>query len=122
MADVAFLTGGTGFVGANLARLLLKEGFQVRALTRKGANRKNLEGLPVELVEGDLLDNAALARGCQGARYAFHVAADYRLWVRNPADMYAANVDGSVNVVEAAAAAGCERIVHCSSVAVLRPP
>ncbi len=122
MPDVAFLTGGTGFVGANLARLLLKEGLRVRALARQGSRRKNLEGLDVELVEGDLLDQDALRRGCRGARYAFHLAADYRLWVRNPADMYAANVQGSVNVVEAAAAAGCERIVHCSSVAVLRPP
>src|SRR5579872_7239437 len=104
MADVAFLTGGTGFVGANLARLLLEEGLKVRALARKGASLRNLEGLDVELVEGDLQGRQALAAGCRGARYAFHVAADYRLWVRDPSSMYAANVDGTVNVIEAAGA------------------
>jgi dihydroflavonol-4-reductase len=118
--DSCFLTGATGFVGANLARVLLERGYRVRCLARKRANRKNIEGLPVEVVEGDLLDKAALRAGCAGVRYVFHVAADYRIWVPDPASMYAANVDGSVAVVEEAVRAGAERIVHCSSVAAVK--
>ena len=120
--DAAFVTGGTGFVGANLVRLLLEKGLRVKALVRKNSNRKNLDGLDLELVEGDLLDQSALRAGCSGARYAFHVAADYRIWVPDPAAMNAANVQGTVNVIQAAAAAGTERIVYCSSVAAIKPP
>lgn len=122
MSDLAFLTGATGFVGANLARLLLSKGLRVRALARKGGDRRNLEGLALEVVEGDLLDEGSLARGCAGARYCFHVAADYRIWAPDPSGMYRANVEGSVSVVRAAAKAGCERVVYCSSVAAVRPP
>lgn len=122
MSDVAFLTGGTGFVGANLARLLLEKGLTVRCLARKGSNRSNLDGLDVDVVEGDLLDSEALKRGCQGARYTFHVAADYRIWAPDPRSMYEANVDGTANVLSAAGGAGCQTIVYCSSVAAVRPP
>lgn len=122
MAETVFLTGGTGFVGANLARLLIERGYVVRALARRSSNRRNLDGLPLQIVEGDLLDQKALATGCQGARFAFHVAADYRLWAPDSKPMYAANVDGTAAVVEAAAKAGCERIVVCSSVAAIKPP
>lgn len=121
MSDVAFLTGGTGFVGANLARILLEKGLTVRCLVRKGSNRSNLENLGVELVEGDLLDSEVLKRGCSGARYAFHVAADYRIWVKDPAPMYEANVDGTAAVLTAAGSAGCQKLVYCSSVAAVRP-
>lgn len=120
--DSAFLTGGTGFVGASLARLLLKEGLKVKALARKGSDRRNLDGLEVEIVEGDLLDRAAIESAVKGCRYAFHVAADYRIWVPNPADMYRANVDGTELVIRAAAKAGAEKIVHCSSVAAVKVP
>jgi len=120
--DAAFVTGGTGFVGANLVRLLLEKGLSVRALARRGASRKNLDGLPIEIVEGDLLDVGSLRTGCSGARYAFHVAADYRIWVPDPAAMNAANVQGTVNMIQAAAAAGTQRIVYCSSVAAIKPP
>jgi dihydroflavonol-4-reductase len=120
--DTAFLTGGTGFVGANLARLLIEKGLKVKALVRKGSNRSNLAGLAVELVEGDLLDEPALRAGCAGCRYAFHLAADYRIWVPDPAAMNAANVQGTANVIKAAAASGVERIVYCSSVAAVMPP
>jgi dihydroflavonol-4-reductase len=120
--DSAFLTGGTGFVGASLARLLLKQGLKVKALARKGSDRRNLEGVDVELVEGGLLDKDAIERGVKGCRYAFHVAADYRIWIPNPADMYAANVEGTEIVLRAAAKAGAERIVHCSSVAAVKVP
>jgi dihydroflavonol-4-reductase len=120
--DSAFLTGGTGFVGASLARLLLKQGLKVKALARKGSDRRNLDGLPVEIVEGGLTDKSAIEAGVKGCRYAFHVAADYRIWIPNPDDMYAANVAGTETVLRAAAAAGAERIVHCSSVAAVKVP
>ncbi len=120
--DSAFLTGGTGFVGASLARLLLKQGLKVKALARKGNDRRNLQGLDVEIVEGGLLDKDAIERGVKGCRYVFHVAADYRIWIPNPADMYAVNVDGTESVLTAAAKAGAERIVHCSSVAAIQVP
>ncbi len=119
--DSVFVTGGTGFVGANLVRLLLDKGFKVKVLARPQGNRKNLEGLDVEIVEGDLLSRPALERGAAGARYVFHVAADYRVWVPKPEAMMAANVQGSVNVLEAAAKARVERVVHCSSVATVKP-
>ncbi|MFH1724458.1 MAG: hopanoid-associated sugar epimerase [Elusimicrobiota bacterium] len=119
--DTAFLTGATGFIGANLVRTLLEKGLKVRALARPGGNRKNIEGLPVDIVEGDLLDRRTLLDGCRGARYVFHVAADYRIWVPDPEAMYAANVEGTVNVMKAAGAAGVERVVHCSSVAAVKP-
>lgn len=120
--DSVFVTGGTGFVGANLVRLLLEKGFKVKALARKGSNRKNLEGLSVEVVEGGLSDKDALAAGTKGCRYAFHVAADYRIWVTNPEEMYRSNVEGTINTVEAARRAGCEKIVVCSSVAAVKLP
>jgi dihydroflavonol-4-reductase len=120
--DSAFLTGGTGFVGASLARLLLQQGLKVKALARKGSDRQNLKGLDVEIVEGGLTDKSAIENGVKGCRYAFHVAADYRIWIPNPADMYAANVDGTEIVLRAAAKAGAEKIVHCSSVAAVKVP
>ncbi|MDO8757594.1 MAG: NAD-dependent epimerase/dehydratase family protein [Elusimicrobiota bacterium] len=120
--DSAFLTGGTGFVGASLARLLLKQGLKVKALARKGSDRRNLAGIDVEIVEGGLLDKDAIEAGVQGCRYAFHVAADYRIWIPDPKSMYEANVDGTEIVLRAAAKAGAERIVHCSSVAAVKVP
>lgn len=120
MADLAFLTGATGFVGANLARLLVGKGLKVRALARKGSDRKALAGLDVDVAEGDLRDRASLDRACAGARWVFHVAADYRIWVPDPAEMNRSNIDGTVNVLKAAGQAGAERIVHCSSVAAVK--
>ena len=120
--DSAFLTGGTGFVGASLARLLLSKGLKVRALARKGSDKRNLDGLPVEIVEGSLTDASAIADGVKGCRYAFHCAADYRIWIPNPADMYRANVEGTDVVLRSAVAAGVERVVHCSSVAAVKVP
>ncbi len=120
--DSAFLTGGTGFVGASLARLLLQKGLKVKALARKGSDRRNLQGLDVEIVEGGLLDKSAVEAGVKGCRYAFHVAADYRIWIPDPDTMYKANVDGTELVLRAAAKAGAERVVHCSSVAAVKVP
>jgi dihydroflavonol-4-reductase len=113
------LTGATGFVGSAVARALLARGHRVRALARPGGDRRNLAGLDLEVVEGDLSDPASLARAVAGCRFVLHVAADYRIWVPDPAAMLRANVDGTVALLRAAHAAGAERIVHCSSVAAL---
>jgi len=115
------VTGANGFVGAALCRTLCGQGVDVRAFVREGANTSNLAGLPVALAYGDLRDQNSLARAMQGCRYLYHVAADYRLWVPDPQSMYAINVDGSRNAVQAALAAGVERIVYTSSVAVIKP-
>jgi dihydroflavonol-4-reductase len=120
--DSAFLTGGTGFVGASLARLLLSKGLKVKALARKGSDRRNLDGLDVEIVEGGLLEKSAIEAGVKGCRYAFHVAADYRIWIPDPENMYRANVEGTEIVLRSASKAGAERIVHCSSVAAVKLP
>jgi dihydroflavonol-4-reductase len=113
------VTGATGFVGAAVARALLAAGHRVRVLARPNGNRSNLTGLDVEIVEGALEDAASLAAAVAGCRYLFHVAADYRLWVPDPAAMFRANVEGSRNLMLAALAAGVERVVYTSSVATL---
>jgi dihydroflavonol-4-reductase len=113
------VTGANGFVGAAVVRALLERGEPVRGLVREGSNAVNLEGLPVAIVRGDITDPAAMRRAADGCRIVFHVAADYRLWVPDERVMLRSNVDGSVNVLECAAAAGVERMVYTSSVAVL---
>jgi dihydroflavonol-4-reductase len=113
------LTGATGFVGSAVARVLLARGHRLRLLVRPGSDRSNLAGLEAELAEGDLTDAASLARAVQGCRYVFHVAADYRLFVPDPAAMMRANVDGTRALLLAAKAASVERVVYCSSVAAL---
>lgn len=115
----ALVTGANGFVGAAVVRALLGDGHAVRAFVREGSDRRNLEGLDVELACGDLNDASSVQRAVQGCRHVLHVAADYRLWVPAPAAMYKTNVDGSLAVVNAAARAGVERLVYTSSVAVL---
>ncbi len=118
-SDAVFLTGATGFVGAAVARALIAHGFRVRALVRAGSPRDNIAGLALEPVAGDLEDPASLARGLAGCRYVFHLAADYRLWVPDPAAMMRVNVEGTRALMRAAKEAGVERIVYCSSVAAL---
>ncbi len=113
------VTGGTGFIGAHVVRALLGKGRRVRCLVRAGGNRSNLEGLPVELSEGDLRDRASLDRALEGVKTLYHVAADYRLWTRDPAELYQANAGGTENVLSAAAAAGVSRVVYTSSVGAL---
>lgn len=115
----AFVTGATGFVGSHVARLLSEQGADLRLLVRAGSRRENLNGLNAELVVGDLTDRAFLRKGMEGCEAVFHLAADYRLWIRDPKPMYASNVDGTVAVIEAARAAGVRRTVYCSSVATL---
>jgi dihydroflavonol-4-reductase len=113
------VTGATGFVGAAVARTLLARGHRLRLLVRPGGDRRNIAGLPAELAEGDLTDPASLARAVEGCRYLVHVAADYRLWVPDPAAMLRANVDGTRALLLAAQSRGVERMVYCSSVAAL---
>jgi dihydroflavonol-4-reductase len=113
------LTGGTGFVGAAVARALLARGHDLRALARPGGDRRNLNGLAVEIVEGDLTDRTSLVRAVAGCRFMLHVAADYRIWVPDPAAMLRANVDGTRALFLAALDAGVRRVVYCSSVAAL---
>ncbi|MBW4091593.1 MAG: NAD-dependent epimerase/dehydratase family protein [Proteobacteria bacterium] len=118
-AAPTLVTGATGFVGSAVARALAARGHTLRLLVRATSDRRNIAGLEAELAVGDLTDPASLAAAAAGCRYVVHVAADYRIWVPDPAAMQAANVDGTVAMLRAAAAAGAERIVYCSSVAAL---
>lgn len=113
------VTGATGFIGSAVVRQLLHAGHDVRALVRPGSNRRNLDGLPVDIVPGDLMDTSSLSHALKGCAVLFHVAADYRLWVPRPDAMYATNVGGTRNVMLAALAAGVERVIYTSSVATL---
>jgi len=113
------VTGASGFVGSAIVRGLIGRDQEVRALVRPSSDRRNLDGLPVQVAEGDLLDRASLVRALEGCRGLFHAAADYRLWTRNPEEMFRANVDGTRTILMAAAEAGVERVVYTSSVATL---
>ncbi len=118
--DEVLVTGGSGFVGSAVLRALAGRGVRLRALARATSSRVNFEGVDCEIVEGDMTDAAAVARAMAGVRYLFHVAADYRLWARDPADIMRANLEGTAAVMTAALAAGVEKIVYTSSVATLR--
>jgi dihydroflavonol-4-reductase len=113
------VTGATGFVGSAVARTLLARGHELRLLSRANSDRSNIAELDAEVVVGDLTDAASLKRAAAGCRYVVHVAADYRIWVPDHSEMLRANVEGAIGMVRAAAEAGAERIVHCSSVAAL---
>ena len=115
----AFVTGGTGFIGSSVVRTLLDRGVEVRALCRPGSNRRNLDGLDVAIVEGDLRDAESLRRGMTGCELVFHVGALYSFWVRPKRLIYDVNVEGTRAVFDAAKAAGVERVVYTSSVAAL---
>jgi dihydroflavonol-4-reductase len=118
----ALVTGASGFVGAAVARSLLKAGWQVRALVRTGSDPRNLRALPLELATGDLNDPASLAAAVGSCEALFHVAADYRLGVADPQQLYRTNVEGTRNLLEAARRAGVARIVYTSSVATVGLP
>ena len=113
------VTGATGFVGSAVARRLAARGAAVRVLARPGADRRNLAGVDAEVVEGDLTRPVSLRKAVRGCEAVIHVAADYRLWVRDPAPMFRANIDGTSHLMRAAADAGVRRIVYTSSVATL---
>ena len=111
-----FVSGASGFIGANLVHELATRGHRVKALLRPGADTRGLRGARFETVEGDLSDAARLKAAMHECDWCFHVAASYHLWLRDYGPMYAANVQGTRNVIEAAGAAGCERIVYTSTV------
>lgn len=115
----ALVTGASGFVGSAVARRLIEAGYAVRVLLRPSSDRRNVADLDVEIVRGALDDPDSLAPALKGCTHLFHVAADYRLWVPDPAPMFRANVDGTKALMLAALGRGVERVVYCSSVAVL---
>src|SRR5690348_7770765 len=117
--DLSLVTGATGFVGSAVARALLGRGDRVRVLARPNSDRRNLAGLSVEIAEGAMEDPRSLARAVDGCRFLYHVAADYRIWVPDPAPMFRANVDGTRDLLAAALEAGAELVVYTSSVATL---
>lgn len=114
------VTGATGFVGAAVVRNLIAHGYAVRVLVRPAGDRRNLAGLAVEIVEGDLRDDASLARALAGTRALFHAAADYRLWAPRPQELYDVNVTATERLMRLAMEAGVARIVYTSSVATLK--
>lgn len=113
------VTGATGFVGSHVARVLAQQGADLRLLVRASSRPDNLEGIPGERVTGDLGDPASLRRAAAGCEAVFHVAADYRLWARDPEEIYRSNVEGTRWLLEAAAEAGVERVVYTSTVATM---
>jgi len=119
--DVTLVTGVSGFVGAAVARALAASGRRVRGLARASSARTNLADFPGELVEGDLRDAEAVRRAVEGVRHLFHVAADYRIWARDPEEIVRNNRLTTANVIDAALAVGVERMVYTSSVATLLP-
>jgi dihydroflavonol-4-reductase len=115
----AFVTGATGFLGSHVARVLADGGADLRLLVRPASNLKNLEGLRADTAQGDLRDAASLAKAMSGCEVVFHVAADYRLWVRDPAPMYLSNVEGTRAILDAARRNQVRRVVYTSSVATI---
>ncbi|GJL66231.1 MAG: dihydroflavonol-4-reductase [Nitrospirales bacterium] len=118
----ALVTGATGFIGAAVARALLEAGTDVRVLVRHESNRKNLEGLKVESVVGDLQDVSSLRRALDGCQHLYHVAAHYALWAKNPEIFYRVNVDGTKHLFQAAGDVGIERIVYTSTIGAIGLP
>src|SRR6266852_3205452 len=116
---LAFVTGSTGFVGSHVARTLAEQGADLRLLVRQNSNLKNIQDLKADLFTGDLRDPASLENGIAGCDVIFHVAADYRLWVRDPDEMYRSNVEGTRAILEAARKNNVRRVVYTSSVATM---
>ena len=119
----AFVTGATGFLGSHVARVLAEQGAELRLLVRPTSDLRNLDGLnadrSVDRVVGDLRDPASITKALAGCDVVFHVAADYRLWVRDPSEMYRSNVEGTRSLLEAARKQGVRRVVYTSSVATM---
>src|SRR5207245_476898 len=115
----ALITGATGFVGSHVARALAEQGADLRLLVRTSSRTDNIAGLRADLAIGDLCDAQSIRSAMSGCEFVFHVAADYRLWVRDPEQMYQANVEGTKAVIEAAQQTGVRRVVYCSSVATM---
>ena len=118
----ALVTGATGFVGGAVARALVRRGIDVRVMARSGSDLQNLQGLPHELVTGDLRDQASLRSALTGCSQLYHVAAHYALWAKDPSIFYDVNVLGTKNLLEAARDVGTERIVYCSTIGAIGLP
>jgi dihydroflavonol-4-reductase len=121
MSDIALVTGASGFVGSAVARALVARGLHVRVLMRASASHVNIAGVHCEPVTGDMRDDASMTAAMKGARYLFHVAADYRLWARDPGEIERNNFLGASATMGAALKCGVERVVYTSSVAALKP-
>ncbi len=121
MSDVALVTGASGFVGSAVARALVARGLHVRVLMRPTASRDNIAGTECEPVAGDMRDEASMTAAMKGARYFFHVAADYRLWARDSGEIERNNLKGVQASMGAALTCGVEKVVYTSSVAALKP-
>ena len=115
----AFVTGATGFLGSHVARVLAEQGAELRLLVRPTSDLRNIEDLTADRVVGDLRDATSIEKAVSGCDVVFHVAADYRLWVRDPDEMYRSNVEGTRSLLEAARKQGIRRIVYTSSVATM---
>src|SRR6202049_387420 len=116
---LAFVTGATGFVGSHVARVLAEQGADLRLLVRSSSDTRNIEGLKADWATGDLRDPGSLEKALSGCEVVFHVAADYRLWVRDPEQMYRSNVEGTRAILEAARKNRVRRVVYTSSVATM---
>jgi dihydroflavonol-4-reductase len=114
--EFTFVTGATGFIGSHVVRQLLQRGDRVRILVRNSSRKSNIEALGCEIVIGDLKDQSSLLRCVQGCRFVYHVAADYRLWAKNPQEIYDNNVGGTRNLLSACCEARVEKVVYTSSV------
>src|SRR5882757_9933296 len=121
MSDIALVTGASGFVGSAVARALVARGLRVRVLLRPNASRLNIAGVDCEPVTGDMRDEESMTAALNGARYLLHVAADYRLWARDPGEIERNNFAGVRATMGAALKTGVERVVYTSSVAALKP-
>src|SRR5882724_258465 len=116
---LAFVTGATGFLGSHIARVLAEQGARLRLLVRPTSDLRNIADLNAERVEGDLRDPASIEKALAGCEALFHVAADYRLWIRDPEQMYRSNVEGTRGLIEAARKQGVRRVIYTSSVATM---
>jgi dihydroflavonol-4-reductase len=116
---LAFVTGATGFLGSHVARVLAEQGAELRLLVRPTSDLRNIADLNADRVVGDLRDPASIEKALAGCQVVFHVAADYRLWVRDPSEMYRSNVEGTCSLLEAARKQGIKRVVYTSSVATM---
>jgi dihydroflavonol-4-reductase len=116
---LVFVTGATGFVGSHVARVLAEQSADLRLLVRSGSDLRNIEGIQADRAIGDLRDPASLEKAMAGCDVVFHVAADYRLWVRDPEEMYRSNVEGTKAILQAARKHGVRRVVYTSSVATM---
>jgi len=115
----AFVTGATGFLGSHVARVLAEQGAELRLLVRPASDTRNINDLTADRVVGDLREAASIEKALAGCDVAFHVAADYRLWVRDPDEMYRSNVEGTRCLLQVARKQGVRRVVYTSSVATM---